>query len=575
MPEIILYVLLAVVLAIAIDFGLIRWLRRRWKADDTGPQVRLFGAYSPVLTWLRYRRLPAAISEARSWTWPEFGWGRYLVEWLIIMAVASLYGEDALLDFDARQLQQTGEHNESATLPLLADVSLRRYGEIPLWNPYMLTGFPHAGDFVNHFWNPVSTIPIWLWGGINGMKASVFISFALAGIGEWLFAHVFGGRGFIRLWAGILFMISGGLAMLWRVGWYELLLGMAWFPWCFASFWWAVRRRDRASLALAAICVAMVLTAGGGYYPFYLLVSLSALALVVLLSSHRADRWPKAQRAIAIAALGVGLAAVTLLPLADGYRYTVRDAGQDLDQRFSQPIRYALINYVVSQPAWFNTEILGSAGGWNWFYIGFLPVLAALSLTPLALSRRHRRPALIGVAVLALVILAWHASKFAPVKYIYDWVPFLYTFRFPNRLLVLATSPLIVLGGIGLQSLLLDLRRWGRGFVAVVSRKDGGPAITGVSIKHILDVALIVVLVLTLRDVYSINKVFAFAPRPRNPKPNTALTWLKNYDPDLYYTNIGGRTIYWDWTPAAYEMEMPIINFEYGRHVATSDQQHG
>ncbi|MBI3763185.1 MAG: hypothetical protein HY260_15165, partial [Chloroflexi bacterium] len=352
-------------------------------------------------------------------------------------------------------------------------------------------------------------------------------------------------------------------------------LGMAWFPWCFASFWWAVRRRDRASLALAAICVAMVLTAGGGYYPFYLLVSLSALMIVALLSSHRADRWPKAQRAIAVAALGVGLAAVTLLPLADGYRYTVRDAGQDLDQRFSQPIRYALINYVVSQPAWFNTEILGSAGGWNWFYIGFLPVLAALSLTPLALSRRHRRPALIGVAVLALVILAWHASKFAPVKYIYDWVPFLYTFRFPNRLLVLATSPLIVLGGIGLQSLLLDLRRWGRGFVAVVSRKDGGPAITGVSIKHILDVALIVVLVLTLRDVYSINKVFAFAPRPRNPKPNTALTWLKNYDPDLYYTNIGGGTIYWDWTPAAYEMEMPIINFEYGRHVATSDQQHG
>src|SRR6476659_5270486 len=92
----------------------------------------------------------------------------FALEWLLIILIAYAYSASALLNFDNMRLQQTGEHDESATLPLLAEIGLSRYGEIPLWNPYMLTGFPHTGDMLGHFWNPISTIPILLWGGING-----------------------------------------------------------------------------------------------------------------------------------------------------------------------------------------------------------------------------------------------------------------------------------------------------------------------------------------------------------------------------------------------------------------------
>ena len=121
------------------------------------------------------------------------------IEWLAILAAIVLFSRATLLDFNPRQLQQTGEHNESATLPILAEIGLRRYGEIPLWNPYMLTGFPHAGDLINHFWNPVATIPVMLWGGINGMKVSVFLSLLVAAYGQWFLAHTFGLRGISRL----------------------------------------------------------------------------------------------------------------------------------------------------------------------------------------------------------------------------------------------------------------------------------------------------------------------------------------------------------------------------------------
>ncbi len=51
--------LMLVVLAVGLALGLIYWLHHYWQVDDHDAQVRVGGAYSPILTWLRYRRLPA------------------------------------------------------------------------------------------------------------------------------------------------------------------------------------------------------------------------------------------------------------------------------------------------------------------------------------------------------------------------------------------------------------------------------------------------------------------------------------------------------------------------------------
>lgn len=504
--------------------------------------------------------------------WSRISWGVAL-EWLVMLLVGYAYSGPGLLDFDAGILQQTGEHNESATLPLLAEVSLWRYHEIPLWNPYMLTGFPHVGDILGHFWNPVSTLSVMLWGGINGMKVSIFISFLLAGIGQWLFAHVMGVRGPPRLWSGLLFMTSGGVALLWRVGWYELLIGMAWFPWCFASLWWALQRRGRASIAIAAVCLAMALSAGGGYYPFYLFASLSVLLAMRLAFATPQERWPQLRRAALTAALCAGLLAVMILPIADGFRYTRREAPPDKEQQGSQPIPYALANYVVSSPEWFNAATLGTAGGWNWFYIGALP-LAALALVPLTLRSRPQRRAVLALSALLLFLLAWHANKYTPIHAIYEWLPWLYVLRFPGRLLIVATIPLLALAALGLQHVWHAARDWFRHFSLTIARQGRAGDGPSMSLAWAVDGAFLALLLFSASDVFSVNKGFAFAPRPIEPKSFEALSWLKNYDRDLYYTNIGGDRISWSWTPAAYSLEMPIINFKYNRMIVTYVAQH-
>jgi len=485
-------------------------------------------------------------------------WRFILLEWVIILLVAYGYSAKTLLDFNPRQLQQTGEQNNNAIGPLLVEIGVTRYGQIPLWNPFMQTGYPYIGDLLGHFWSPLATIPAMIWGGINGMKVAVFIAFILAGLGQWYLGQVLGLRGIFRLWSSLTFMLSGGLALLWRLGWFELLVGAVWFPWAFASFWSALHLKNRSSLVYCAISVVMILFAGGGYYPFYLLGSSSILLLVAYLTSKRDMRKHMLPRAIVIALLVVGLAAVMLLPIYNNYRLTVRLAGPDAAQTGSQPILYALMNYLIAVPEWLNANILGTANGWNWFYLGPLSIVALIFLVP-AFRHRRYRPALLAMVSLTTFLLLWMANRYPPVKYIYNWIDFLYNLRFPQRLLIIASSSLLVVCGLSIQLIYYDIRKRSKQYsISLKSQNNEFSPI--LSMNGIVTFAFFLSLLFSVNDTYRVNKGVAFGAHSLDLVSFEALSWLKKYDPSLYYTDLGGGLYFWSWDPAAYELEMPIIN---------------
>lgn len=494
-----------------------------------------------------------------------------VIELAIIVAVAYIYGAVVLLDFDPQHLQQTGEQNEAATLPILTEIGLVRHGVIPLWNPYMMTGFPAAGDLVSNFFNPIATVPVLLWGGVNGMKVSAWLAFLVAGLGQWLLGYVLHLRTPMRLWSALLVMLSGGLGLFWRLGWYELLAGMAWFPACYAAVVWALRARGRAPLAAAALAIAMVLTSSGAYYVFYLGGSLVPVVLVALIFAPAGTRPAVLKRTAAIGALSLALLAVVFLPVIDVYRLASREAAPDPLQGSSQPIPYALVNYIVADGTWFSSDALGHASGYTWFYIGYLPI-AALVLVPLAFNGlRSRAFAVTLLIALAGLILAWHANRWTFVGSIYKAIPALYFFRFPLRLLVLATVPLVALGAFGLQALWDRARRWSRPLeLRLVANRGGAPREYRLSMQWIVLGLVVLVMMLSLIDVYQINQPIAFTlNQQRDPVPGTAIAWLKQYDPGLYYISVGDWRVFWPWTAAAYEAEQPAINFVYNRFLKT------
>jgi hypothetical protein len=150
---------------------------------------------------------------------------------------------------------------------------------------------------------------------------------------------------------------------------------------------------------------------------------------------------------------------------------------------------------------------------------------------------------------------------------LYTWLPALNTFRFPNRLLIVATIPLVTLAALALQGAAVGARRPARRW----ARRRGAPA-GAAWLAVMLPLALL--LGLALADVYRVNQPFATNPHPRNAVARATLTWLRREDPSLYYTTIGGTQIYWDWSPYAYELEMPMLNFRYNRRVRTMDAQY-
>jgi hypothetical protein len=229
----------------------------------------------------------------------------------------------------------------------------------------------------------------------------------------------------------------------------------------------------------------------------------------------------------------------------------------------------------VSDETWFGADVLNRGSGFNWYYIGYLPLLA-LAFTPWLFGRfSWRRRGILTLLILLLVLLLWQANRHVPVRVLYDWLPFLHTFRFPNRLLIIATIPLVTLSAMTLQGLLVWARRGFRGHrLGSAAGSADSQGAGGIPAIAVLNLFVVLLLLIAVRDVYKVNDAFAMHPNPRLPAARETLEWLRQHDEGLYYTNIGGASPYWNWVADAYELEMPVINFRYNRRVLSMDAQY-
>jgi len=499
----------------------------------------------------------------------DIEWDLFGYELLIILFVAIIYA-GGLINFNPNILQQSGEHNESATLPILVSQSIRRTGEFPRWNPYMTTGFPHVGDPMTQFFNPFALIPTALMGGIPGMKASVFVAFFLAGVGQLILGYVLGFNFLVRTWSALLFMISGGLAMLWRVGWVGLIIGVVWYPYCLAFSYWALNTNKRAPTGLAALAISMLTLSGSFYWLLYFLGSLLVITLFMIVRSLGNEISFGGVRQILfrvalIGILAIGLSSIYMLPILTNQPHVAKQSPPDPEQRGSQPMPYALFNFVIKNFDYYKSGTLGKEAGQSWLFIGAVPFIF-LFFTPIAFYEGRKKAPIVLFTGLVLFLFAWQANRFTPFKYVYDLLPFLYKFRFPGRLLIVATSPLLILAGFGLEYLLYKSHQI-EGVLALVSnsetqRGDGKPLL---SVRMISQIALLGIISYSLYGAYKTNKPFAFAPRKLNRTADKTLSWLREHDAGVYYINIGNWPILWSWMPAAYENGLKVLNFKYGR----------
>ncbi|MBM3135855.1 MAG: YfhO family protein, partial [Chloroflexi bacterium] len=322
-------------------------------------------------------------------------------------------------------------------------------GRLPLWLPDLFLGVPFLANIQTAVFYPLNLL-FWVFSTPQALAASVVGHVFLAGAFTYAFARLSVGLGrFGAFLAAVVFMFGGFLAV--QAGHVNQLNASAWLPLLLLTFDLAYRRRSLAWGLGAGLVLAMVLLAGHTQEAYMTLVALGLFALWRALTAGPAPRgrWLRLRVAagllILVLLVGLGLAAVQLLPTAELSLLSVRGGGMSYREAtsFSLDPRLGLVALLPG----FSEQPPSSE------YVGYVGIVA-LGLALAAVVRRWREPAVVFFALLAGLGLFLALGRWNPFYYLaYHLVPGFQLFRVPARWLYLYTFGAAMLVGLGVENL--------------------------------------------------------------------------------------------------------------------------
>jgi Bacterial membrane protein YfhO len=336
------------------------------------------------------------------------------------------------------------------------------FPDVPLWDPYTLSGRPFLGDPQSAVFSPFSVpayiLPFW-----KSLAVMAALKLFIAAFGAFLLGRALGMRIGGALLTGLVYGFS-----LWSVTWVSWPHGGVWalLPWLCLLTELLVRRPGPLPFAGLAGLVGVQFLAGHPASSFQVLaVVVLFWAGRVLLSGFGARAAVARLLWIAGAlAAGVALAAVALLPFAELLSHssdaTSRAEASDL---LHQPSRYLLGLFLHDW--WGHAKAaldFGPGLEERAYYVGALPLL--LAALALVLNPRRERIAVAAVGAVALAC----ATGISPF---YDVLVALPGFDAANngRMAVIAVLGLAVLAGWGADDLFREPIAGRRRQIAIVT----------------------------------------------------------------------------------------------------------
>lgn len=305
-----------------------------------------------------------------------------------------------------------------------------RNGQLPFWDPYRFGGYPLLADPQHSAFYPATWLMIVLPSNV-GVSWYMVLHIWLAGVGMFAFVRYMGGRWLPAVLSGLAFAFSGLLAgRLWAG--HSLVYGIdAWTPWLLLALAWSVRRPVMGRAVLAGLPFGLAILAG--HMPSFLYIGLiwAAFALYLLVTSDGARRLVVRQAAV-MALVGMGIAAVQLLPFAELSLFSERVAAADFTfaTDYSLPPAH-LITLIL--PEFFGEPL--HVGYWSVPTFEELTYYAGI-LSLLGLVVALRRPDRLTWFYLALMAVGlWLALGRYSVLYplAYDLLPPFRVMRAPSR----------------------------------------------------------------------------------------------------------------------------------------------
>jgi hypothetical protein len=349
--------------------------------------------------------------------------------------------------------------NVGYALRNFAATGMQQSGHIPQWNPFIFGGMP-LWAVPGHFdvFYPTAWLR-WFLSGDRVLVLALFIHLVVAGIAMYTLLRTLRASWSASVVAGLAYELSGILASQLSPGHDGKLFAAALVPFAFVALVRAIRHGRSANFGWFALVVGLVMLTPHYLAAYYMLVgsALFTLWLVFLDPERLRNRSPivpLAMTAVAVA-IGLGIAAVELLPVQHMVAYTPRAVGGD-----SGGYQYAsswgmspveLMTVILPQ---FN-GVLDNYWGPNLFkdhteYLGALVVTLMVLGLPAARKRGLLLP-LVGIGVLFMVV-AW--GGYTPLYHIWYLLPKMSQFRAPGLAFFMVALVTCVLAGFGVDALL-------------------------------------------------------------------------------------------------------------------------
>ncbi|HEV2863544.1 MAG TPA: YfhO family protein [Pyrinomonadaceae bacterium] len=324
-------------------------------------------------------------------------------------------------------------------------------GSLPLWNPYIFSGMPLLASAQGGLLFPLNWTYL-IFDAPVATNLSVFSSYALAGVGAFLYARRAGSTSAGALVTALVWQWGGFLvAQLAHVNVVQTAAMLPWVLWALDGY---VSGHSRG--ALVSLFVALQAFAGHQQTFAYSLLLVAAYALTSALT----DREARARylRSLAHVAAGLPLAAVQLLPTYELLRLSLRaEATYEFFTSFSLPRRFAL--------TFFAPYVLGGGDGTLYFgepytgppfyveFIAYAGLLALMLATAALLLGRDARTIFWAAVAVVCFLLALGGHAPLGLSKLVAHVPVINLFRVPARHLMEVEFALAVLAGRGVTAL--------------------------------------------------------------------------------------------------------------------------
>lgn len=341
----------------------------------------------------------------------------------------------------------------------------------PWWNPYTFGGAPFIANPIVNIWYP----PTWLFVVLPlnlaySWHIALHLLWAMLGMYVLLNSKLKIQNSKLAAWiAGLVFGLSGFFAARIWAGHVDVIAAASWLPWVVGAFWYLNHERWKNLRHGGEISTSLnrrVVVAGGLFalqilagYQTMAFFTLEAVGLLTIFFCFFQRSAIPAIRAILAVLLGVGLAAIQIIPTQEFFRASIRT--------FTLP--YSWNSYgsltVQSLKQFFNPFISGDQLTYSGpppnypehaFFVGRVGMLFVLGVFLYTLPRLLKSPRLLMFCSIALFGLWVSLGPHAPVdlQYIlWKFVPMYKYLRIPARHLILVVFGLSGLIGFAMSKI--------------------------------------------------------------------------------------------------------------------------